>query len=733
MSVVLVLASCTGQPSADQSTPSTTSVTNTPATVDGRADSGVEAGEDGDSVAEPSADEPTVADPDAAACEDRIDRISLVRQRSVPGGRQLHLSVTGDGDPTASAAACLRVVDQRLGELPIAVSSSASGPGATLIVARWDVDHAEDSRAFVAQYLAASPSDEAIAVWTWTDDVRQLVGSTSDRARITTRLDATPGIAAPGVFDAASVAERAVETWEDIADDALLGHRTVIFVAPDVDLDELPDIDRDVVTDYWWLGTDLGKRTVVAPQDSSGSAARQAAEEISMMLSEQQTDRLVVVGFCDDGGELDLSLTSGERQIRSFGIGDAADEHVGVDCDLQEAAAHAEFVMTTLDVTFADEQRAQYEAAVAAADAQDGRDRVDADRPPDPEWTGSVVWDERNQPVGFTADFRGQSTIACERRSWSIDLDGGDARHLLDASGTDEFVLVSMCADPGYVSQLTGISVMSQFDVWNLQHDTVELRVDGVSQGIYLLIENPDDEFRNDGSLVTSVIRRGYDVADLPSEVKFGDGGQTASLDAYDDVLLATEGPRGDELVEALRMRMDLDQYLRWTAVNVALGSGDYIDEVYFIGEQSIDERHADTAYFSIHGWDPDGLFTECHRGGRLAIVDANGLLVCTESLLDRAIFADDVVYALYVEVLAELTPESFGAATRRSAESIQRWLDVPDVAPAMVELIEIDARASDPAVASQVVNAAAADLASAYVSMHTELLDRIAAFRAGQ
>jgi spore coat protein H len=722
------------------------------------ADAGMETELDTNATGNPSADTDTGATVDVAAdatgesagssCDERIDRVTLVRQRSIPGGRQLHLATSGESDQESAAASCLRLVDERLGELTTAVSSAPVGPGATLIVARWGPDDVVTSRAFVERFLAASDPTEMVAVWAWTDDVRQLIGATDDHARIATRIAAVPARSESAVLDAQVVAERAAETWEDVADDALVGLRTVVFVSPTAQLDDLPDIDRDVVIDYWWIGSDLNDRTIAAADENGDDAAGAesvdgadaaiwAADEIVAMLDQRRAEPLAVVGFCDDGGELDLTIYSGDEALRSFGVGDAADEHVGADCDPQDAADHRGDATTTLEVTFTDAQRDEYEAAVAAADAQDGRDRVDEGAAPDPEWTGSITYDGRDQPVGFTADFRGQSTIECDRRSWSLDLDGGDARHLLDASGTDEFVLVSMCADPGYVSQLTGMAVMSQFGVWRLRFDTVELRVDGESQGIYLLIEHPDDEFRNDGSLITSVIRRGYDVADLAPDVKFSREGDAAALESYDELLASVDGVQGDALVDALSSRLDLDQYLRWIAVNVALGSGDYIDEVYFVGEESIDDVHDPQEYFTIHGWDPDAMFTECHRDGRLAIDDPNGLLRCTESLLDRAIFADDTVYARYVdildEVLDQLTPASFEALTLESASAIQRWLERPGIAPAMTELLELDPDAADASVAAQLVDAAAADDAASYALLRAELIDRIAAFRSTQ
>lgn len=673
---------------------------------------------------------------DDAGC-DQIRRINLIRQRSVPGGRQLHLALTGDAESPVGIdlASCLEFEDARLGRLEVAVQPSPMGAGATMIVAPWNSVDVDDVRTFIDEYAQAAPANETIAVWSWTDDLRQIVGATTDRQRLADRLDAVPAVDRDALLSLDEVAEAAAEVWEDLADDALLGLRSIVFVAPDLAADELPDLDRDVVTDYWWTAVEINDRTVASASGggNDADAASAAARRIAEIIDGRRSEPLVRVGFCDDGGELDLTIRSGTSADRSVGIGDAADEHVGRSCDPATSASFGTPEMAVLNVVFDDEQRAEYEAAIAAAEALGGGDRVDPDASPDPEWTGTMTSDGAGSPAAFVANFRGQSTIECARRSWSIDFDGADARHLFSGSGADEFLLVSMCADPGYVHQIIGASVMKQFGVWNLESATVELRVDGESHGVYLAIEKLDDEVRNDRTGVTSVVRRGYDIAGIATEVEFA-ADDVDAIARYDSVLASTEGVSGGDLVEALGQRLDLEQYLRWIAVNVALGNGDYIDEVFFIAESSVDEAHEVTDYYTVHGWDPDGIFSPCHREGRFEIDDPNGLLVCTESVLDQRIFADPVIYDRYVDVLEEvlgsLEADRFGALASAAADSVTRWFDDSDLLAAMVELIDDDPERLDPAVAVEYVETVAAGLADQYTILRAELLDRIASYR---
>lgn len=741
----MIVAACTSSSGDGDPLSSSTSIDAEPNDEAGSSPSEPPPGDSTIAETPTSIDEPAETDDD---CE-QVRRINVVRQRSVPGGRQLHLALTGDGETAVSAdlASCLEFEDERLGRLEAAAEPSPLGAGATLIVAPWNSADLVDVRTFIDQYAEAAPSNESIAVWSWTDDLRQVVGATTDRQRLADRLDAVPAIDRDALISIEDVADAAGEIWEDLADEAMLGLRSIVFVAPDFAGDELPDLDRDVVTDYWWTAVEINDRTVAPTVEddgqgnadqSSGAAdaddvASAAARRIAEMIAGRRSEPLVRVGFCDDGGDLDLTIRSGSSVDRSVGIGDAADEHVGRPCDPLAAASFEAPGMAVLDVVFDDEQRVAYDAAVASADALGGRDRLDPDAAPDPEWTGTVTSDGAGSPAPFVADFRGQSTIECARRSWSIDFDGADARHLFPGSGADEFILVSMCADPGYVHQIIGASVMHEFGVWNLESATVELRVDGESQGVYLAIEKLDDELRNDRTGVTSIVRRGYDIADIPTEVEYADDGVDA-IARYDAVLAATEGVSGDGLVTGLSRVLDLDQYLRWIAVNVALGSGDYIDEVFFIAENSVDEAHEVTDFYTVHGWDPDGIFSACHRDGRFEIDDPNGLLVCTESVLDQRIFADPVIYDRYVDtledVLVELEPGRFEELSVAAAESVTRWFADTDVLAAMVEMIETHPERLDPVVAAEYVDTIAADLSEQYGNLRAELLDRIALYR---
>lgn len=652
-----------------------------------------------------------------------VERLTAVRIRSAPGGRQLHVSLHDEEGVALNAGfvGCLAVEDERLGPLPLAQAVAPTGPGATMIVARWTPSEASASRTFIDAFLAQRPADERVSVWAWSDSLVQVVGATTDREAIARRLDAvwTADDAAPGAPE--EVAVQAAEEWERLSSGALLGPRTIVFVAPDLSLEEIPDIDRDFVTDFWVLAEDNGARQF-AGTDPTGIDA--AAESIGVAIDSVYDEGLSVLAFCDDGGPLRLSVTAAERVIRRVGFGDAAVEHRGAGCDLQRILDTAPPEAPTFSISFTDDERAAFDRA---AEERDSRTT----------WTGALELGGDPAAAPFEGSFRGRSSLGCERKSISINLDGGDRRHALPASGTDEFFLISMCLDDRYVNQLNADRLFAEMGLWELEFGTAEVLIDGATRGVYLFVEEIDQELRNDRSGLRAVIRRRTDIDGKPADVEHSFDSDEAALERYDSFLADVTELSGDELVDALEQQLDVDQYLRWVALMTLLGNGDYIDEVFFVAEASVDAAHQVVDYYTVHGWDPDDLFSDCHHDGRFAINDPNGLLYCTESLLDHHIFADPLVYDRYVDVLEEViesvTPDRFRTLAEETRDELLGWFADAAIRDAMVELLAANPDASAEDVAIEEITGATESLISNFESNRDSLIEAIVDYRTVQ
>jgi hypothetical protein len=126
--------------------------------------------------------------------------------------------------------------------------------------------------------------------------------------------------------------------------------------------------------------------------------------------------------------------------------------------------------------------------------------------------------------------------------------------------------------------------------------------------------------------------------------------------------------------------------------------------------------------------WDPADPYPECRRGGRFEIDDPNGLLSCTESLLDQQLFADSAVYDLFVNelevVLETMTVDRFAEISTNVTEEVTQHFDDSGVVAAMVEL---DPPTDSPTAAREAVQSAAFGLADQFTERRSALLGLIA------
>jgi hypothetical protein len=651
------------------------------------------------------------------AC-DAVASAILVRQRSVPGGRQLHfLLEDADGNALDGAfASCLSIEAADIGPLPVAWTRVESAPGATLLVVSADSADAADAAAIAEQLVALRPDGERVAIWRWSNTLTQVVGATVDHGRLLRRIatDFASSDAAP--LPVVDTRAAALEEWGDYDWHAMLGVRNAVFVAPSAQIPEL-DAHGERVRDLWVVGEAPGAlRTFDGSTDPADLAA-----EVSAELDATAAAGLGLLGFCDPGTALELTLKVGDRAIGTYSLGDAATEHVRASCSAPEALAAAPAEMPVVELTFTADERRVYDGYHAANNEND--------------FTGSFRIEPETVPVAMVASFRGQSSGACERKNFSINLEGSDARHVIAGTGTDEFDLISMCLDDRYVNQTNTDALFAQLDLWRLAFGLVELRIDSQSAGIYLYIEDLGEEVTREVSRARAVVRRRTDIDNKPAEVKWSfDDDDAAALQRYNAFVQSAQTLTGDELVDFLDSSMDLDQYLRWMALMSLLRNGDYIDEVYFIGEETVGADGTPRDFYFIQTWDPDDIFSDCHHSGRFALTDDNGLLYCAEALIDHAIFDEPAIYARYVDVLdeliAELTVERFTAQAMATRDRLVAFLEDSEVRGAMVELLAANPAATDRDVAAGEIATATDELVAGFGARRDELLSRIAAWR---
>lgn len=378
----------------------------------------------------------------------------------------------------------------------------------------------------------------------------------------------------------------------------------------------------------------------------------------------------------------------------------------GLPCEPHAAALDAFPFPDEIDLTFTAEERTIYDARVV-------------DRSEEPFRT-SITF---GVGAAITADahLRGQGTLNCERKSYSVTLDGARQR-LTPGLATDRFFLISMCQDRRYFGQVFGDRLLAGMGLFPARLRYVKVRIDGVNAGVYMLVHSPERALRDRSLGLASVVRRRVDVFGQPAEVKYpGDPilaeEERLRFEALGD--LALNGP-AETLEAELDARLELDRYLEMVATFSLLQNGDFVDEAFFAS--SLEDG---SPRYRVTGWDTDDLWEDCHYGGEHAIVDACGVTYCAEAELDHALLRSPAVYRRYLDalavVMARLTPTLLQTTMDQVQADLWRVLDDDETAAALTELVT-----ENPAASTR--DGARADIASSMSWALTTIEDRRAA-----
>ncbi|MFO0749258.1 MAG: CotH kinase family protein [Myxococcota bacterium] len=592
------------------------------------------------------------------------DGLRLLRVGGWPGGG-LSLAVQLTG-PNGEPGS-VDGASASVGGAPAAIAPAYQATGITGIVLL------DDGRELARSLVEAMPDGETFVVWSGS----QLeADATHDKAHVLARIAAAP-------------ASAAAPAWPGIVK-ALV---------------ELGGADGP-----------LAKTLVVAGTPPQPLSDAVAIEPLTAGLAQRLIARrvgLARVGTCaapSPGSVVELAV---DGVTCTFIAPEPLDYLAGEACD-PDAAARDDWPWgTRADLVMTPDETVIYEARKAAASKED--------------FTGSVSLGA-GEPLPATLHFRGQTSLDCDRTSYTVDFAGPTPRRLMPGGANDELFLIAMCKDVGYYNQILGDTLAGQLGIFPLRHRLVTLYVNGANQGVYLLLEHPVEALKDDATALDVVIRRGLDQDGNRPEVQLTvSGDATQALASYDAMVAA-----GVDL-EQVSARLDLDHYLDWMALDVLLHNGDYVDEVFFAG--SLEAGEADP-WYHILAWDPDDLWSACHRNGAAAIPDPHGILYCAEADLDHLLYANPAIYDRFVTRLEALlsTYTIERLTSEMAAVRADLFAAVSDdaTAAAMLELVaehpEAATRSGFQTVVEGLMNA---DLATAAAWL-TQLREKVDAYRGG-
>ncbi|HQQ83786.1 MAG TPA: CotH kinase family protein [Cyclobacteriaceae bacterium] len=265
---------------------------------------------------------------------------------------------------------------------------------------------------------------------------------------------------------------------------------------------------------------------------------------------------------------------------------------------------------------------------------------------------------------------RGNNSLTFEHKSLSVDLNHA-VKVLIGGKATSlkKFDLLNLVMDKNLWHNRWAFLCMQHVSLFPLVQTYSPVWINDQPQGIYLLVEKPRHYIT---SAIKSpyLLRRGIDhtVADEYIETPSKDEAKKYKAQftsVYDDI----NKLHGQSLYDRLNAKVNLDHYFKWIAFNYLIMNGDYADELYLYISPN-DGR------YEVIPWDYDDILRPVPHEGMAARNAVEGFkskyIFSSEDPLDRAIAADEVLYAHYLESFKDLLTNLDEATISRFAFQVR-------------------------------------------------------------
>jgi spore coat protein H len=250
---------------------------------------------------------------------------------------------------------------------------------------------------------------------------------------------------------------------------------------------------------------------------------------------------------------------------------------------------------------------------------------------------------------------RGQSSLYFRRKSYNVKLKT-DARFRKTGEeySMKRFYLLNLSMDKYYSHNRIAFEMMRREGLFDLFFTFCEVRINGQSEGIYLVMERPED-WAIKREKAPLMLRRGYDQHIEKIEAAKSTGrDELRKYKEYFRLIYKSLGKNeGEALYTSLSGLLDMEMYMRWIAFNFLIRNGDYTDEVFFY----IDPE---AGKFKIIPWDYDDIFVLNPHEGKTKdkAIPPGSMIFSTEDVLDKKIATDPYLYKMYLVQLKKLIGE---------------------------------------------------------------------------
>ena len=287
---------------------------------------------------------------------------------------------------------------------------------------------------------------------------------------------------------------------------------------------------------------------------------------------------------------------------------------------------------------------------------------------------------------------RGKSALNYQRKSYAVFLDESipvPDRYQASVKYLKRFKLLALAMDYTYIENRVAFGLLQEAGIMPLFFKFVELRMNGETQGVYLLIEDPEQYYKENNS--EFILRRGYNhhIDDLDYHPSAHFIPEETYVEEFHAIYSLLPRVQGEALIEELGAKLDLTAYFRKIGIDYLLQNGDYTDELYLYAV--IDGGRST---FRPIPWDYDDIFaSQPHEIGRAwgmgtifgsryyatmeDVFDDIGhkMIYSIEDDLDYTIARDPVLYDAYTRVLntlmEEVTPGIIEQVFRETEEEL--------------------------------------------------------------
>lgn len=239
----------------------------------------------------------------------------------------------------------------------------------------------------------------------------------------------------------------------------------------------------------------------------------------------------------------------------------------------------------------------------------------------------------------------GWSSAQVDRKSFYIDL--LSFQKITEKIRVRKFFLLNMANDPYNFKMKFSYQLLSKFGLFPSYNQFVVLDINGSSQGLYLMVERPEDAIKRVFPNVISVFRTRLNNNIEPYYLK-PDYDCWRLLDKFQKVFSMNNFENQAELIEDI---VDMESYLYLLAFNSLLQNGDTVDEL-FLYETKPSEQ--EKARLKFAAWDYDELQTEPMHSE----LKHKSPLIWGGSRIDAMIVENPVLYSRYKIILKKFLTE---------------------------------------------------------------------------